>query len=199
MIVVGKFIDFILFLDEKCKSIVKSNDEEVFAELQTDIAKNIRYIPNNSLKEICIFFADDFLIKKFDKWKGFLIEKYMMKTSSGGGAFFERFDQYIVNCDYEMCVVCLTAMQVGFTGYLDNTTEEYRNYLNKFKQIFSNKNMVKRIKIDSYEPKYTGGRAKLSISVILIFAIIFFPFLQNTYYTIQMFHQLNVMYGGLGV
>lgn len=189
MVFVAKFYEFLLQLYSRYKSVQKGSEEELI-DLQNDVIKYLRRINDNSLREICIFVADDFLIKKYE-WKNFLIEKVLLKSSSGGSIFFEKFDQYLSNGNYEMCVVCLLAIKTGFTGYISDISDKYNSYYSKFKTTFNVKESVPEIR--NYENLgYTSGVNLASIIIpMIIFPLLFF---QKMFFIVKMFDYLNGLY-----
>lgn len=193
-----KFYDFIVLLNSKYTYITTSTSELIDDGedwrlfFKRDILKYIRSIRDYDLKELCIFFTDDFLNKKTD-WSSFLVEKTILKTNSGGSIFYERINSYLDNKDIEMSRCYLMALKFGFTGYKDNPLkDEYDSYLSRFKSYF---NMKNEIMLDQYEGDLLAHRSSKPIAIIVSFILlILVPIVVKIYYIILTFRYLNNCY-----
>lgn len=193
-----KFYDFIVLLNSKYTYITTSASEVIDDGedwrlfFKRDILKYIRNIRDYDLKELCIFFTDDFLNKKID-WSMFLIEKTILKSNSGGSLFYDRINAYLDNKDVEMSRCYLMALKFGFTGYKDNPLKnEYDSYLSRFTSYVNVKNEVM---LDQYEGDLMVPRSSRPIGVIVsLILLVVIPIVVKIYYIIVTFKHLNTCY-----
>lgn len=192
------FENFALTLYNKYNSgfITPKETYEDLGDFQQDLLKEIKPILNNDLKELCTFFADDFLIKKIE-WKEYLLEMKIFKTKSGGSTFFTRLEKYINDCNYEMCNNYLVALKLGFTGANENTQIIYEKYYKKFKDIFNIQNEIFQIKPYEKDLQFINNYNihSIMIPLILIFIV---PLLQKLYYMIHLFETINQVFSNVG-
>lgn len=194
MQITQKFYDFIVLLNSKycyinaSETIDDEEDWRIF--FKKDLLKYMRNIRDYNLKELCIFFVDDFLSKKTD-WSMFLIEKTILTSNSGGSLFYERLNLYIENQDIEMTKCYLVALKFGFTGYKQNPLkDEYEEFLIKFKGYGNLKN---EIMLQQYEGDMIRSYKFLGfLFTIIIMACI--PIIIKIYYVIVTFNHLNNCY-----
>jgi hypothetical protein len=198
MQITQKFYDFIVLLSSKYNyantmsfdAIDEGEDWRLF--FKKDILKYVRNIKDYDLKELCIFFTDDFLSKKTE-WSEFLIEKAILRCNTGGSVFYERLDGYLENKDINMAKCYLIALKFGFTGYKKNPLEnDYEFYFNKFK---SYANIKTEIMLEQYEGDLKVPRTNRNLTIILFaLLIISIPIMIKVYYIITTFNYLNQCY-----
>ena len=198
MHITQKFYDFIVLLNSKY-SYIMNNASELIEDgedwrsfFKKDILKYIRNIRDYDLKELCIFFTDDFLGKKTE-WSDFLVEKTILKTNSGGSFFYDKLNTYLDNHDIEMTKCYLMALKFGFHGYKTNPlANEYDSYLFRFKSYADIKS---EIMLRQYESDLLVPRGNKAVALILLFVLlILIPVFVKVYYIIVTFNHLNSCY-----
>ena len=198
MHITQKFYDFIVLLNSKY-SYIMNNASDVIEDgedwrsfFKKDILKYIRGIRDYDLKELCIFFTDEFLTKKTE-WSEFLIEKTILKTNSGGSLFYDRLNTYLDNQDVDMTKCYLMALKFGFNGYKSSPLiNEYDSYLFRFKSYADIKNdgVLRQYESDLLVPR---GNKALGL-ILLLILLILIPIFVKIYYIIVTFSHLNSCY-----
>ena len=202
MKITQKFYDFIVLLNSKY-SYIMNNASELIEEgedwrsfFKKDILKYIRSIKDYDLKELCIFFTDDFLAKKTE-WSEFLIEKTILKTNSGGSLFYDRLNTYLDSHDADMAKCYLIALKAGFNGYKSNPLQnEYDSCLFRFRSYseIKTESMLRQYESDLLVPR---GNKALGL-ILLLVVLIMIPIFVKVYYIIVTFKHLNACYASWG-
>ncbi len=198
MRITQRFYDFVVLLNSKY-SYIMNNASEVIDEgedwrsfFKKDILKYIRSIRDYDLKELCIFFTDEFLAKKTE-WSDFLIEKTILKTNSGGSLFYDRLNTYLDNQDIDMTTCYLMALKFGFNGYKSSPlTNEYDSYFFRFKSYaeIKKESVLRQYESDLLVPR---GNKALGL-ILLLILLILIPIFVKIYYIIFTFNHLNSCY-----
>ena len=121
------------------------------------------------LKQLCVFVADDYLIKKNTLFIDYLLERKIYRSVCGGETFFLNFNKYMNAKNIQMVYVYLIALQLGFRGKYDEFPKNVYNNAILLLNFSENKNMCTYKPSNVHYYKYSWLLLILPIIIVYLY------------------------------